>query len=549
MHRLSLTILLTLFMSVGCVSRQPTPIPQYLLTQGRFHIARDRIQQRQVNNPANRAYLLDRARVGILTLADGYPESALTVFETVYEVLRTQGLNEGKQFVAVAINEDLKIWKGEPFEQAITLAYISMAHASVGSWDNARAAAGNALFFLRDFGNDEQGRSMSTLQLATASAQHDANPQRGVDLESGYVVEDSDFALGYYLHGLASQQLGRSDEANAFFGRVQKLRPYLANDLSTVREGEYDTVLVVSWGVGPRKIGTGPDNAIAAFRPRTLTTQQSLSAAIDNQPATLHPLVTDLNVMAADHRWNNLEDIRIAKSYVGQALLFGGLVVADAALYRRNGEAAAIAGGLAIIGAILRAGAHADTRFNDILPQRFYVVPLNLGPGLHTVELKLPGHGSSRMKLHGLEGRSDPQSPPTLRYVRLIGSPYDAQPPAWATTDGIRYGNPHTGPADTSPKPFLLGGMDVQLPTDATLSQYETAGTVDGLSLMEFQNFYRDRGITWTIQDTQGIAGPHLLEGGKSLVAPLPGTTGFTRLFSGQHPPYPDPPKDPIGSR
>ena len=546
----SLALLASLAVSfltlTACHSTQPTPIAPNLLAAGEFGVARATIRANQIDDRQNRAFLLDRARVGILTLADGYAESALAVFEDVYDVIRTQGLNEGRQAVAVAINEDLKIWKGEPFEQALTLAYIAMANAQVGSWDNARAAAGNALFYLRDFSGAAGDDDLTPEELTVEAAKHDRNPDAGVDLDRGYVVDESDFTLGYYLHAIASQQLGRADEADDYFNRVVQLNPSLSADVKRFRSGDYDTVLVVSYGIGPRKIGTGPDNAVAAFRPRTRSSASPLVVRVD-AATTLHPVVTDVNRMARDHRWNNLEDVRLAKSAVGNVLLFGGLIVADQALYTRNRDVAAVAGGLALVGALLRAGAHADTRYNDILPQRYYVVPLTLGasfgddasadtPPWVPVTLAIRGIPSARLILTGLAA-SEPSGAARFRYVRLVGGAAGSAP-AWAVAGRIRYGNPATGAADPDPLPFILDGRDTQLPTDATLDQYQAAGHVTGVTLAGLQNLYRDRGITWTLEDNAGFAPRHLLEGGSSLVAPDPGTTGFTRLFSGDHPPF-----------
>ena len=530
----------------ACHSAQPTPIAPHLLAAGQFGVARATIRANQIDNRQNRAFLLDRARVGILTLADGYAESALALFEDVYDVIRTQGLNEGRQVVAVAINEDLKIWKGEPFEQALTLAYIAMANAQVGSWDNARAAAGNALFYLRDFSGAAGEDDLTPEELTVEAAKHDRDPDAGVDLDRGYVVDESDFTLGYYLHAIASQQLGRVDEAADYFNRVVQLDPSLSSDVERFRSGDYDTVLVVSFGIGPRKIGTGPDNAVAAFRPRTRSSALPLMVRVGTA-TTLHPVVTDVNDMARDHRWNNLEDVRIAKSIVGNVLLFGGLLVADQALYTRNRDVAAVAGGLALVGALLRAGAHADTRYNDILPQRYYVVPLTLGdpPASNAVTtphdwvpvtLAIRGIPSARLILTGLAA-SESTGTARLRYVRLVGGGAGSVP-AWATDARIRYGNPHTGAAEPDPLPFILNGRDAQLPTDETLDQYQSAGHLSGMTLIELKNLYRDRGITWTIEDAAGFAPRHVLEGGSSLVAPDPGTTGFTRLFSGDHRPF-----------
>ncbi len=139
-----------LFFLTGC--QKPMRTPTAALGRGDYTQPRVNIYDDMQPKRSDRAYLLDRMRVGVLTLADGYPRSAQTIFEEVYDVLRTRGINKDKTVASVVLNEDVKIWKGEPFEQALALAYYAMVQAELGSWDNARAAANGSLFRLRDFG-------------------------------------------------------------------------------------------------------------------------------------------------------------------------------------------------------------------------------------------------------------------------------------------------------------------------------------------------------------------------------------------------------------
>ena len=106
--------------------------------------------------PSNRHYHLNRIRLGMVDLADGQPEQANATFAESFEFLRTQGVNADKTVSSVVINEDIKLWKGEPFEQALSYHYIACNYAALGQWDNARAAAQASLFLLRNFGENEE---------------------------------------------------------------------------------------------------------------------------------------------------------------------------------------------------------------------------------------------------------------------------------------------------------------------------------------------------------------------------------------------------------
>src|SRR5262249_11112387 len=127
-----------------------------------------------------------------------------------------------------------------------------------------------------------------------------------------------------------------------------------------------------------------------------------------------------------------------------------------------------------------------------------------------------------------------------LRYVRLIESlPGDYRPPpSWATSGHIFYGSQYTGPISNSPYPYILGGDDVQIPTEAVLSSYQAAGGLPGYTLASLRELYRAEGIALEPEETEGYATRHVLEGGRSLVCPLPGTTGFVRIFGQVHPAY-----------
>ena len=543
--------------ALGC--QQPMRTPVSLIDRGEYGRARTELRRQVVDDRSSRRYLLDRMRVGVLTLADGYPQSSQTVFEEVYDVLRTQGINRDRTVQSIVLNEDLRIWKGEPFEQALALAYYSMVQAELGSWDNARAAANNALFYLKDFGENDQGQRLDTEAIARRSllyeraiaagatpddayAHAQANGDDADYLDHGYVPRPSNFTLGYLLAGIANQQLGRQDEASDHLTAAVRHAPELAPLADALRHGTYNTILVVSWGLGPQKEGYGPDNALARFSPRIRSDTARLWLRVGDEQDRSYPQVIDVNRMAADHMWNNLEDVRRAKSTIGTALLYGGVL--STAIGADHGSETAVYAGLGAMaaGAFLKAGAHVDIRYADVFPQRYYLVPLMLDDSAEPIELQIEGYPGSRVVLPALTAPTGPEA--QLRYVRLPGgSGMPRQPPDWAVAGAMRYSSDHAQP-DGPHLPYLLGGRDVRTPTEATMDAYQQSGQLRGLTLSDLRELYRLEGIRWTVEDQGGYADMHLLEGGTSLVAPLPGTIGFTRLFCGFHTPY-----DPTSSK
>jgi len=544
-------VLLVVISAVGCASSNRMNTPVLTIAEGEYGDARTQLYAEMSNDKGDRRYLLDRVRVGVLTLADGYPESARNVLSEAYEVLRTQGVNRDKTVQAVVINEDLKTWKGEPFEQALALAYYSMTMAELGSWDNARAAADNALFYLQDFSGEEDAgasRAIDVEEITRRSLAYERAVARGedpdaalartgtADIDRGYVPRPSDFKLGHLLHGIASQQLARGDEADDHFAAAQRFDPALSELTDTLRSNRYNTVLVVSWGVGPRRVAYGPDGALVRYEPTFASDDAALSVTIDGATRR-YPVVTDVNRMAASHLWNSLEDVRVFKSTAGDVLVTGGVLAAVIGADHHS-DAAVIAGlAAAATGLFLKAGAHADLRFADTFPQRYYVVPLYVTSPEQQIELRIDGASASRLVLTGLAPPEGPEA--QLRYVRLVsGTGPGATPPRWATSGEVAVANEHVRQVPGPQVPYVLGGDDAQPPDDRAMRVYDADGTIPGFTAADIREAYRLEVVRLTTRDQFGYADKHVIEGGSSLVAPLPGTAGFARLFGTPPPPY-----------
>ena len=438
--------------ALGC---QPQPVDvSHWVVQGEYGRAREEVRQNLVDDRSDRMYLLDRMRLGILTLDDGYPRSAQNVFSDIYEILRTQGINKDKTVASVVLNEDIKFWKGEPFEQAMAFYYYSVSQAMLGSWDNARAAAGNSLFYLRDFGADDedQDEEIDTLAIAHRSLEHERALSQGQDeasarrryedaksdyLATGYAVRESNFTLGYLMNGLANLQLGREDEARDHLKVAVATDPMVDPVCRRLIDEQYNTVLVVAYGLGPMKVGYGPDRALAAFDPIDVSDDAALNGSrIDGQspedvPGRLR--------RQHDGRRPHVEQPRgrppRQEPYRVPGRSWRDAIMTDVALHQDSGDALAAAGiGLMLAGMYLKAGAHVDTRYCDVMPQRLYLVPvIRRSERSTTIELQVQGKPRSRMVLAGLQA--------TLARPAGLGwsmSASTAAPPPPATTGNGR---------------------------------------------------------------------------------------------------------------
>lgn len=503
---------------------------------GRYGGARVALQANLEGDPGNRNYVLGRLRLLILTLADGQPGAADVVAGETFRVLSTQGLNADRTISSAVINERVKIWKGEPFEQAFGYTYISIQKAMLGEWDNARAAANNSLFRLKDFTANER-RSPSTQELARRAAA--AQARGGGDyLATGYDAVESDFVLGHLLAAVSARGLGREDEAGEYLTSAAAASPAIRPTAERLASNTYNTVFVVDVGIGPEKVAYGSDGALARFVPRQSLPSSGVKAEVggpgggggDNVIQVGGGLATDVNQMAASHMWNNLEDVRSAKSLVGTGLVAGGAGVAIAS----DDEGAQMAGLIAIgVGLLLKASASADTRYCEFLPQSTYIVPVMVNEPGSWVRLTA---GQSTMTLTDLTpppSRGE-RKPLQLRYVRMVNTN-----PAWAVNGETVVANDRTNrrvPGDTLP--FIMGGTCVKQPNEATMQRYQQGGNLRDITASDLANLYREEGIALTVEDQRGESRKHVLDGGDSLVCPLEGTAGYQRLFGQRHAPY-----------
>ncbi|MDQ7013939.1 MAG: hypothetical protein Q9O74_08610 [Planctomycetota bacterium] len=461
--------------------------------------------------------LLYATKRGMMALAEGLPDAADRDFEIVFETLRTQGLNADRTTESIFVNEEgVRIWKGEPFEQAMAYAAIALTDASRGDWGNARASAVNALFHLREY--DETGSDTG---------------------DFGYRPVVSDFALGYLLKGIAALEMFRREEAEEELANAVASDAALAPVRDVLLAGNYDTILVIDYGFAPRREAVGAGGVAVRYFPRTRSDNAAVAVSFAGTTRRF-PQACDVNTMAHDARWQSRESIRRFKQGLGEAMVLGGLVLASTGGTDGDDDIARLAAGagLMLLGAIAQSNSRADTRHNELLPQRVYVVPLMLDGYSGPVRVQVDNRADSLMTLHGLHLRDPGET--VLRYVRLPSARVE-----WAAADRVLYANDATGALPEPTLPWILGGRDARFPTQEVVHDAERAGlevfsTTDPITdtLGEIRELYRAEGIRlFPPGDTRLVTG-HLFEGGHSLFTPLPGTTGFTRLFARQHTPY-----------
>ncbi|MEZ6243533.1 MAG: hypothetical protein R3B57_10880 [Phycisphaerales bacterium] len=488
------------------------------------------------DNLRDRSYLLDRQKILWASLAEGDMDTAQASADYVYDQLRTQGVNRGKAVGRFFVGDSsVLVWKGEPFEQAAGFAAVAIVDGLSGDWGNMRASALGSLFQLRDLegvvegerGSNPRAGALTDRELLVAGVERNEHAETDEAYENSLPLTASDFEPGYALAALAEREMGLHEELDESLRKLVAVNPQLQDLADQIRNGSYNTILVVDYGLGPRKIQTGPDGAIAGFQARTFSDPAPLSVNV-NGALDRFPVLTDYNRLSADLKWNNFEDVRIAKSQIGSALMVGGGITAIAS---DDSTAQLIGLGLLLAGAALRSSSSADTRHLEALPQRTYLALVTLPEGASRVEIQVDGRPESRLVLPDLPSRG----PSDLRlwYVRLptAGAP-------WATPPSVVYSNDATGGATDAPDlPYILGGRCVRTPSEDLLREYRRAGLPAWVTVADLERMYAEEGIA--LPDTGVIAtGRHVLEGGAAMYTPPAGSAGFVRLFCQPHPPY-----------
>jgi len=405
-----------------------------------------------------------------------------------------------------------------------------------------RLQIGNQLLPRRRTGTYEGARlngitkSRETLEIVIGGGGRWTPPRNPADkgakkkddyLDYGYTPAKSDFALGYLLNGAINTVMGRDEEASDNYKEAATLNEDLVLLIERLRSKRYNTLLIVDWGSGPEKIAFGPDGVFSRFRPLVPSDDASLAVSLNGAEVIESPIVCDLNEMAQDHMWNNMEDVRLAKSAIGNSLVAAGAgAMAQAQNWQQQMGALIVIG----IGAAVKASARADTRYCESMPQRVYLVPVNVEKRGSKLTLEIEGKPESKMVFCGIDPPAAP-NPVQVKYIRL-----PERESLWAAAERIIYGNDswpdRVGGDDL---PYILGGRCVRRPSEQVLAQYQAAGNLTGMTLAQLEGLYRAEGIKLSLQEEGGRAGLHVLEGGSSLECPMPGSAGFKRLFCQEH--------------
>jgi tetratricopeptide (TPR) repeat protein len=360
-------------------------------------------------------FVLNNVRLGSSTLVDYDLEDAEDAFLRAYEVINSVGVNNGgRSLGATLVDEKIKIWKGEPYERAMTNFYLGLIYYMHQDYNNARGAFENALFKLRDYADS-------------------------TDEKSNYSEQESNFVIGLVMVGKCQQKLGREDLAKANFDRARQLRPQLGELADYDRNANSNLLLVVEYGYGPEKV-TNRDGAIVGFAPTPGEAGiiPEPRVTIDDRPIDVNGIdrpPIDFLALAQDRRWQSIDTIRAIKSTVGTGLIVGGAGVGAYGVNQRNRDAEIA--GLAMIGTgiLLKATSHADVRQWEMLPRTVFLLPLHVSPGKHDVTIYFPHSAGLRQTWRSIDVPEKGEATYYIRMQRSTSGVYTWPPVSSAPQD------------------------------------------------------------------------------------------------------------------
>ena len=125
-------------------------------------------------------FVLNNVRLGSAALAEYDLDRP-----SQHSCARTKCINSvnvndgGRSLGAAVVSENIKVWKGEPFERAMANFYLGLVYYMRHDYQNARAAFENALFKLRDYGEAMTSPTNTATSRATSRSATSCWPGAG----------------------------------------------------------------------------------------------------------------------------------------------------------------------------------------------------------------------------------------------------------------------------------------------------------------------------------------------------------------------------------
>lgn len=292
-----------------------------------------------------RNIVLNHMRVGLAALEMKKFDLAAESFDQSLSRIETVYANNEKAEKARELwfKENIKDFKGEPYERAMAYYYRGLNYMVSGDYENARASFKGGM--LQDaFAEDKQDRS--------------------------------DYAMLAYLEGWSSKCLGNSDLAKESFDEAEKIRPTLVRP-----EENDDHLIIVETGNAPQKVAGGDFKEKLTFLRGKNSDESMLQLRYNGDTSELAP-AEDLFIQASTRGGRPVDHILAGKvTFKENADATGDvLLTAGAATMGMGGSDEAVIAGavMMLVGVIAKASAEAaqaeaDVRVWDNLPDKIFL--------------------------------------------------------------------------------------------------------------------------------------------------------------------------------
>ncbi len=491
---------------------------------GNYADARRSLRRHSLDETSN-DIILDNLRLAVASLHDGAFFEATQSLNRVYPYM-VAGTGDGETTDGGAFFEieGDRVWRGEPFEQAGAWYYQTVMHMIASDWENARAATKNMLFTLVDFAGSPT--VSEAMEQSESPEWFDENAER----------IENDLVLGYLLAAIAEQGQGRDTDAMELLDHAVELQPDLEDLVSILRDERYNTLLVVETGRGPVKTPHGDYGEYFTYEPKPTGLPKQLFVSDLTKQAEIRVPdrmdVADFHLLSQHTRWWSLRSLRESKKAIGDILTIAGTgaVIISQGDHDDNRRDKVLIAGLAAIlaGQMIASSSSADLRYFDVLPRTVYLVPLNLSRGSHTISLSFGANHASGIDNTVRHNITPGDTMPAVYMIRLDGGTTN-------DNNNVVHPNDVTGPI-VGTYPYILGGTCVCTPGKDVLETYQADGYLLDYTVEGLRDLYRMEGIVAQPLPAKKETVPtyhHILEGGKLLYTPMPGSAGFERLTYG----------------
>lgn len=497
-------LLLGAMMLGGCASTPDHSMPAArMFSEYRFPRTREALRPSAYAEPLHENSLLALSQLGMAALADGDAAEATLALRRSYELIESAQINDpARAAAATLLSDKARVWKGEPGEQAMTLYAFGVASALAGNWEDARIGARGATRRLRDY---------------TGSA---ADGDR-----------DTEFTAAYLLEAVADAVIRKESSAGELAVAAD---PRAGAIIDAIGAHRFNTVVFVDAGMGPRKLAYGSNLAETGWRAREQAADAPLAISFNGYAVGSSGPAVDVNSLVAANRHDPLAEERRARGALGDAAVLGGAVVIGS---RSDSQTNALVGlGVIAAGLLAKAGAEADTRHNALLPASSSVAVLDLPALTAPLVIEIAGYPASRTVLP--EFIPGTAGAPAVVYLRL---PDIERSPEFLRAGVLTHSN-DASPPRTGDYPWILGGRCVATPTERVLETYQAGGYLEGMSLEGLRRLYALEGVIIGVgpDDERAMSDRdryrHVLEGGRALFTPAPGTLAYKRIMCEPHP-------------